>query len=648
MKKLMFFLVIIMMLGLAACQPGENIAGDKRFNQVAELTPEGVSIGFDLIVEDIEVTPASPNETYPIQVRMAIKNQGDKAIRTPFNFTLTCKNADQGTVFFKSQVHSGVFAPGVVKWYTMWTYSDPLLRGGQYSLVAKVDTLNQIDEGRNEKNNGKTEPLSIYDNEDIVWKNDVFTVGVDSCAREIQFTGWVNADDLIKIKDIAEGETYEVNYDQNGYGTLTLQGYDYTLRYIEGTQYLKLVDVFPECIGDTPRCYDSDGGMNFNVSGYVQGNDENGTQYHLDDYCILNSNNLREYYCQGDLYQLASYNCPHSCNDGACQAEWNQTFDLLAYDIYWTPANPETGQQINISYQVKNIGDTTVGQFFNSVGFGVAWYPWVVYAVDSLAPGAVHTHTETRLFNITSVYLLDMTVDMYNNISESDEDNNFLLERMNVTGDITDLVWWDIKWSNAQAPQVGETFNISFQLKNRGTTTVTGFTNRYCIENWGYCNYYSVSDLVAPGAIHTFYYPFTCNATGTYYLNHDIDVYDDINEDNENNNYVEEQLETGVDISAPSISMYLDYYPINESVAGSCYGTDLESGMKELSIAYRYNGQGTFNSLAYAWCSGVTNCHKSFTLPLNSTSNVTSVEFRGIGENTIGMTTQIISTITIP
>jgi len=45
----------------------------------------------------------------------------------------------------------------------------------------------------------------------------------------VKFTGQNNADNLYKIKDMFSGETYEVNYDATGAGTLTLQGTAYAV-----------------------------------------------------------------------------------------------------------------------------------------------------------------------------------------------------------------------------------------------------------------------------------------------------------------------------------------------------------------------------------------------------------------------------------
>jgi len=63
------------------------------------------------------------------------------------------------------------------------------------------------------------------------------------------------------------------------------------------------------------NCIDSDGGKNY----YLKGNVTNSSSI-VYDFCF-NSNSLGEYYCNGSIASLQSYNCSaalFSCSNGAC------------------------------------------------------------------------------------------------------------------------------------------------------------------------------------------------------------------------------------------------------------------------------------------------------------------------------------------
>ncbi len=63
-------------------------------------------------------------------------------------------------------------------------------------------------------------------------------------------------------------------------------------------------------------CFDSDSGINFNVSGYVAGQ-MNNTNYTFYDSCAYNKT-LTERYCQNTTPKSTSFNCSGPCYNGAC------------------------------------------------------------------------------------------------------------------------------------------------------------------------------------------------------------------------------------------------------------------------------------------------------------------------------------------
>lgn len=91
----------------------------------------------------------------------------------------------------------------------------------------------------------------------------------------------------------------------------------------------------------TSTCTDSDGGLNYDVKGYVKGYWEvNGKMesYNLPDGCH-NSSDIVENYCEGNNARSTwMVNCPNGCEDGAC-IEDNQVGNT---DSPWQPSKHQT------------------------------------------------------------------------------------------------------------------------------------------------------------------------------------------------------------------------------------------------------------------------------------------------------------------
>ena len=67
-----------------------------------------------------------------------------------------------------------------------------------------------------------------------------------------------------------------------------------------------------------PACYDSDSGLNYGVKGtiYVNG------QYHQEDKCTSPyDGSVIEWYCDGSMQMVRSFDCSYGCTDGACDDE---------------------------------------------------------------------------------------------------------------------------------------------------------------------------------------------------------------------------------------------------------------------------------------------------------------------------------------
>lgn len=82
-------------------------------------------------------------------------------------------------------------------------------------------------------------------------------------------------------------------------------------------------DTCSTCPGDCGRCEfcgDSDGGIEFEISGYVFGY-VNNAEYNVSDFCV-NGSIVNEYYCYGKNYEITTKLCTSkintTCIDGAC------------------------------------------------------------------------------------------------------------------------------------------------------------------------------------------------------------------------------------------------------------------------------------------------------------------------------------------
>src|SRR3989344_6200666 len=108
------------------------------------------------------------------------------------------------------------------------------------------------------------------------------------------------------------GETNPPEY----YITATLDGQTYTTRedstYVFSNQYLNVTKQ------QVATCTDSDGGLNYYVSGRAYGQFSNGTNYSYNDACV-NSTRLTEWSCSSGVANSNTGNyCGSNCSSGAC------------------------------------------------------------------------------------------------------------------------------------------------------------------------------------------------------------------------------------------------------------------------------------------------------------------------------------------
>ncbi|MBT3281374.1 MAG: hypothetical protein HN374_00210 [Cryomorphaceae bacterium] len=74
-------------------------------------------------------------------------------------------------------------------------------------------------------------------------------------------------------------------------------------------------------------CYDSDGGIDYEVKGtiFIDG------QYHQEDKCTSPyDGSVIEWYCDGSMQMIRTFDCNYGCTDGACDTErYSGVLDML-------------------------------------------------------------------------------------------------------------------------------------------------------------------------------------------------------------------------------------------------------------------------------------------------------------------------------
>jgi len=80
------------------------------------------------------------------------------------------------------------------------------------------------------------------------------------------------------------------------------------------------------------KCTDSDGGINYDMSGNVTRCVKSGKCTNYADSCVGSSGRLSERYCRGLNLAASNFKCPNGCSNGACISQavnqTNQTSNL--------------------------------------------------------------------------------------------------------------------------------------------------------------------------------------------------------------------------------------------------------------------------------------------------------------------------------
>jgi subtilase family serine protease len=216
--------------------------------------------------------------------------------------------------------------------------------------------------------------------------------------------------------------------------------------------------------------------------------------------------------------------------------------DLVVSKINYSPGNPTVEAEITLWVFVKNVGQARSDASGVRVKVGGESNPPVIQA-PGLNPGQEFKYTKKLSFNRTGNYIVTVTADAGNDLTETRENNNVKTATIRVKpGPKPDLVITKINYSPG-SPKQHENITYWVYVKNIGPgkakkshLSITDSMNSYSI--------WSKKQVPAldPGREWRFTGPRQYNQAGTYYLRAVIDRADNIDETNEQNNVLEKKI----------------------------------------------------------------------------------------------------------
>ena len=233
--------------------------------------------------------------------------------------------------------------------------------------------------------------------------------------------------------------------------------------------------------------------------------------------------------------------------------------DLVVSDVSFSSDPVYLGQPFTANFAVVNQGSGSSGPFTFSLHFhAAAGIADCNMDVPGLAAGQVVQSDCGRTINAGSGgnYPVEATVDIENEVAESDEDNNQTVLTLAV-GEIAvdsggemgsepglpDLVVWSGHFNPAQ-PVKGETFYAAFEIKNLGTAASGACTFRIKFHaSAGVANCDMTVVSLEPGGNQFLTCPTKSNAsTGNYPVKATVDAEGEVAESDEGNNVLETTL----------------------------------------------------------------------------------------------------------
>ncbi|MBU1197858.1 hypothetical protein KJ765_05105 [Candidatus Micrarchaeota archaeon] len=210
--------------------------------------------------------------------------------------------------------------------------------------------------------------------------------------------------------------------------------------------------------------------------------------------------------------------------------------DLVVSDMRLSMNEAPVGEPVTIWVTTENNGTTWASQSTTRLysNFGTIQD----FRINGLISGQNNTNTSTYTCNQTGIVWIGAKADIFNEVVESQEQNNYRQVALNCTGPqgapLADLVP-DLGFSKSN-PIVGETV-IAYVLTRNLGEGASGASHTLSVEQNGHPHLFSVPSL-NPGAGQNNSYNFTCLEEGTYGVNVTVDAWTEVNESDETNNFV--------------------------------------------------------------------------------------------------------------
>jgi subtilase family serine protease len=219
--------------------------------------------------------------------------------------------------------------------------------------------------------------------------------------------------------------------------------------------------------------------------------------------------------------------------------------DLVVSKINFSPGNPTTDDEITLWVFVKNAGQGPAGASGVRVKVGGQSNPPVIQ-VPPLNPGQEYRYTKKVTFGKAGNYIVTVTADAANALSESNEGNNGMQKTIKVKpAPKPDLVITKINYSPGN-PKQHEQVKVWIFVKNLGPGKsekcyVSDSDSLNSVPNW----HKEWIPALDPGKEYRSDALFLSNAAGTFYLRAAVDRENRIDETNENNNALERKIIVG-------------------------------------------------------------------------------------------------------
>ncbi len=511
--------------------------------------PANAAGGPDLVVTDITWTPANPTAGNEVTFSATIKNQGadPSPAGTIHGVLFTVDGAsvswsDNRTTSIAAGASVTVTATGGPNAKSTWTAVS-----GTHTVGAFVDDINRIGES-NENNNSYNESLTVSSGSgtpDLVVTDVAWSPASPQTGNEVTFSA------VIKNQGTAATPSG------------TIHGVLFT---VDGTSVSWSDNRTASIAAGASVTVTATGGPNGKVS-WTAASGTHTVRAFVDDVNRIAESNENN----------------NTLDESLTIGSGSGTPDLVVADIAWTPASPQTGNEVTFSAVVKNQGTaatpagTIHGVLFTVNGTSVNWSD---NRTASIAPGASVTITATGGPNakstwtaVAGTYTVRAFVDDINRITESNDNNNTLDESLTV-GVLSkpDLVVTDISWSPA-SPSAGSPVIFSATVKNQGTAATpagTATSVAFYVNGVKVSSVLNYTTSIAAGATAT----LTQNsgswtaANGIHTVNAVVDETALISELDENNNSYGESLTVGTVQTYGATVPYDSYEAENLTIAG--------------------------------------------------------------------------------